>query len=91
MNLIRRDCGIKMRLVPYGAGWTDLYADFGEGELYFIISNVMGPGFGSLMEALYYLHPSNPRSEGIPKKPIPRPAIIKTSPNSFFIFRPPLR
>lgn len=67
MKLTRRDCGIKMRLVPYGAGWTDLYTDFGEGELYFIISNVMGPGFDSLMQALYYLHPSNRGSEGIPE------------------------
>ena len=52
MNLVKRDCGINMRLVPYGGGWTDLYADFDEGELYFIISNVMGPGFMELMRAL---------------------------------------
>jgi hypothetical protein len=59
MELKHRDCGIKMRLVPYGAGWTDLYADFGDGEIYFIISNVMCSGFETLMRALYYLHPSN--------------------------------
>lgn len=64
MNLVKRDCGINMRLVPYGGGWTDLYADFGEGELYFIISNVMGPGFMELMRALYYLHPDNGNSDG---------------------------
>ena len=59
MQLVKRDCGIKMRLVPYGGGWTDLFADFGDGELYFIISNVMNSGFADLMRALYYLFPSH--------------------------------
>ena len=59
MNLVKRDCGIKMRLVPYGGGWTDLYADFGDGEIYFIISNVMEAGFESLMRALYCLYPAH--------------------------------
>lgn len=54
MDLYKRDCRIKMRLVPYGAGLTDLFADFDDGEIYFIISNVMGGGFESLMRALYY-------------------------------------
>lgn len=63
MNLAKRDCGIRMRLVPYGGGWTDLYADFGDGELYFIISNVIGEGFESLLNALYYLHPNHSESE----------------------------
>ncbi len=63
MNLTKRDCGIRMRLVPYGGGWTDLYADFGDGEICFIISNVMGPGFASLLNALYYLHPIHGESE----------------------------
>ena len=59
MQLEKRDCGIKMWLVPYGGGWTDLYADFGDGELYFIISNVMNSGFSDLMRALYYLYPAH--------------------------------
>lgn len=62
MNLIKRECGIKMRLVPYGGGWTDLYADFGDGEIYFIISNVMDAGFEALVRSLYYLHPSHGNS-----------------------------
>ncbi len=37
MELHKRECPIKMRLVPYGGGWTDVYDDFGDGELYFII------------------------------------------------------
>ena len=63
MHLIRRDCAIKMRLVPYGSGWTDVYIDFGDGEEYFVISNVMGAGFEALMRALYYLHPFHNNDE----------------------------
>ena len=63
MTMEKRNCGISMRLVPYGGGWTDLYADFGGGEIYFIISNVIGPGFAALLNALYYLHPTHDESE----------------------------
>ena len=49
----KRTCPIKMRLVPYGAGWTDVYADFGGGELYFVISDIMCESFELLMKALY--------------------------------------
>ena len=63
MELNIRDCGIKMRLVPYGGGWTDLYADFGDEEIYFIISNTMGPGFETLIRALYCLYPTNKEYE----------------------------
>ncbi|MBR3356129.1 MAG: hypothetical protein IKG47_12415 [Oscillospiraceae bacterium] len=55
----KRTCPIKMRLVPYGSGWTDVYADFGDGELYFVISDIMCDSFGSLMKALYCLYPEN--------------------------------
>lgn len=58
MNLQKRECPIKMRLVPYGGGWTDLYADFGDGELYFIISFCVGDDFDTLMKALYNLYPN---------------------------------
>ena len=63
MELKRRECGIKMRLVPYGGGWTDLYADFGGGELYFVISNVMSNGFETLMRVLYHFYPAQPDPE----------------------------
>ena len=60
MELKKRECGIKMRLVPYGGGWTDVYVDFGDGELYFIISNTIGQnGFQTLMKTLYYLYPDH--------------------------------
>jgi hypothetical protein len=58
MNLQKRECPIKMRLVPYGGGWTDVYADFGDGELYFIISHCVGDDFDTLMSALYHLYPN---------------------------------
>ena len=38
-ELKKRDCDIRMKLVPYGAGWTDVYLDIGEDNLYFIISS----------------------------------------------------
>lgn len=65
MDLKKRECPIKMKLVPYGAGWTDVYADFGEGELYFIISHVLGHSFETLMHILYYFYPDNFYLEGV--------------------------
>lgn len=59
MELKKRKCPVKIKLVPYGAGWTDVYADFGDGELYFIISNVVGNPFETFMQALYDLFPDN--------------------------------
>lgn len=57
MELVKRECNVKMRLIPYGAGWTDFYADFGDGELYFILSNSMGSNYSDLVDALYYMYP----------------------------------
>ena len=47
-----------MKLIPYGGGWTDVYADFGDGELYFFISHCLGDDFDTLMSALYHLYPN---------------------------------
>ena len=58
-NLKKRDCGISMKLVPYGAGWTDVYLNIGEDKLYFIISSVLGDTFTDLVRILYFLHPEN--------------------------------
>lgn len=63
MNLNKSNCRIKMRLVPYGSGWADVYVDFGDGEPYFIISDVMGESFETLMQALYHLYPDNRNPE----------------------------
>lgn len=58
-ELKKRDCGISMKLVPYGAGWTDVYLNIGGDNLYFIISSVLGDTFTDLLGILYYLHPEN--------------------------------
>lgn len=57
MKLQKRNCGMEMKLVPYGAGWTDVYFNIGEDKLYFIISSALGEQFSKLLEILYYLHP----------------------------------
>ena len=48
-----------MKLVPYGAGWTDVYLNIGGDNLYFIISYALGNTFTDLLVILYYLHPDN--------------------------------
>lgn len=57
MELIKRNCGMELKLVPYGAGWTDVHFDIGNDKLYFIITSVWGDQFSKLLEVLYYLHP----------------------------------
>ena len=59
LNLKKRDCNIKMRLVPYGGGWTDVYITFDKEELYFIITEMWGDNFQTLLRALYFLYPAN--------------------------------
>ena len=59
MVLKKRDCGIKMRLVPYGGGWTDVYLNIGNDELYFIITSMYSDNFNNLMSVLYFLYPEN--------------------------------
>lgn len=39
MNLQKRNCGMEMKLVPYGAGWTDVYFNINGDNLYFIITS----------------------------------------------------
>lgn len=58
-ELKKRDCGIEMKIVPYGAGWTDVYLNIGEDNLYFIISAMDGGTFTDLLRVLYFLHPEN--------------------------------
>ena len=57
MELKKRNCGMELRLVPYGAGWTDVYFNIGNDKLYFIITSVWSDQFSKLLEVLYYLHP----------------------------------
>ncbi len=58
MVLSKRDCSMEMRVIPYGAGWTDVYFNINGDSLYFIISSVGGDQFSALLEVLYYLHPN---------------------------------
>lgn len=58
MNFKKRDCGMEMKLVPYGAGWTDVYFNIGNDKLYFIITSIWCDQFSKLLEVLYYLHPN---------------------------------
>lgn len=66
MKLSKRNCGMEMRLVPYGAGWTDVYFNIGDDKLYFIITSVWSDQFSKLLEVLYYLHPgqNDPKCNG---------------------------
>lgn len=58
MELQKRVCKIKARIEPYGAGWTDVYFDFGDGhERKFIISHCMGDQFEDMLKVLYHLYP----------------------------------
>ncbi len=66
MELKKRDCNIKMKLVPYGAGWTDVYLTIDNDEHYFIISYALADQFDDLLGILYYLYPENFSSESAP-------------------------
>ena len=63
MNLQKRDCNVKMKIVPYGGGWTDVYMDFGEEELYFIISYALGNNLTDFMQLLYCMYPEHKDSD----------------------------
>lgn len=57
--LTKRDCGIGMRLIPYGAGWSDVYLQIGGDDLRFILSSAWGDDFTHLLRILCFLHPDN--------------------------------
>lgn len=63
MNLQKRDCGIYMKLVPYGGGWTDVYLTISGDKHYFIISDVLGDQFDDFLSILYHLYPDNAGDE----------------------------
>ena len=64
MKLQKRNCGMVMKLVPYGAGWTDVHFNIGDDKLYFIITSVWSDQFSKLLEVLYYLHPDQNDPKG---------------------------
>lgn len=65
LRLKKRDCGINMKLVPYGAGWSDVYLDICGDSHFFIISGVLGNQFEDLLRILYHMHPDNKDPENV--------------------------
>ena len=65
MKLQKRECGIKMKIVPYSGGWTDVYINFGDEELYFIISYCTEDNFTDFMRRLYHLYPNRNDPEDV--------------------------
>ena len=65
LKLKKRPCDIKMKLVPYGGGWTDVHLDICGDHLYFIISGMQGDQFEELLRSLYYLHPKSDHHEDV--------------------------
>ena len=57
MNWQKRDCPVKMTLVPYGAGWEDVFIDIEGNQHHYVVSGCLGDGFGALVESLYALYP----------------------------------
>ncbi len=58
LSLGKRDCNIKMEIIPYGGGWTTVLLDIQGDSLRFDISNLMGGQLDSLLRLLYHLYPS---------------------------------
>ena len=63
MNLHKRNCGINMKIVPCGYGWTNVYLTIEGDEHYFVISNVVENQFDDLLRILYHLYPDNSGDE----------------------------
>ena len=64
MNLQKRECTIEIRVLPRGAGWTDIewfVPSFMSEPLLLIASDVSNL-FGDFVSSLYHLHPNRPQS-----------------------------
>jgi len=57
MKWQKRDCPIRMEIVPYGAGWEDVTLDICGDHHWWSVSGCLGDGFGALVESLYALYP----------------------------------
>ena len=53
----KRECPIKLELVPYGSGWEDVTLEISGKRHWWSISGCLGDGFGALVESLYALYP----------------------------------
>lgn len=56
LKLNKRECSIKMELIPCGADMLKIIWDIGEKRLIFWASSVMGYQFSGLVEAIYKLY-----------------------------------
>jgi hypothetical protein len=63
MNWEKRDCPIKMELVPYGSGWEDITLDICGDHHWWSVSGCLGDGFWALVESLYALYPHQTHDE----------------------------
>lgn len=57
MKWVKRDCPIKLELVPYGSGWEDVTLEIAGDRHWWSISGCLGDGFNALVESLYALYP----------------------------------
>ena len=57
MLLTKRDCPLKIELIPKGAGWTHVNLTVGDERLFFVISNVFGDQFSDFARALCLFTP----------------------------------
>ena len=63
MKWQKRECPIKMTLIPYGAGWEDVIIDIQGDHHHYAVSGCLGGGFGALVESLYALYPGQSHCE----------------------------
>jgi hypothetical protein len=63
MNWEKRDCSIKMELVPYGDGWEDITLAICGDHHWWSVSGCLGDGFWALVESLYALYPHQAHDE----------------------------
>ena len=59
LELEKRDCNIKMELIPRGAGWIHVHLTIGGECIGFVISSAMGERFSKLLRVMYHLYPDN--------------------------------
>lgn len=57
MKWQKRECPIKLEIVPYGAGWEDVTLEIDGHSHWWSVSGCLGDGFGALVESLYALYP----------------------------------
>lgn len=57
MKWVKRECPIKIELVPYGSGWEDVTLEVDGKHHWWSVSGCLGDGVNALVESLYALYP----------------------------------